>query len=30
MNFKHSIDTLDYRQEWFYFKVNELEKNVEN
>lgn len=28
-NFKHSIDNSDYRQNWFDFKQNELEKIVE-
>lgn len=29
-NFKHKIDHSDYRQNWFDFKQNELEKRVEN
>jgi hypothetical protein len=29
-NFKHLIDHSDYRQNWFDFKQNELEKRVEN
>jgi hypothetical protein len=29
-NFKHLIDHSDYRQDWFDFKQNELEKRVEN
>lgn len=29
-NFKHQIDLSDYRQHWFDFKQNELERRVEN
>jgi hypothetical protein len=29
-NFKHLTDHSDYRQDWFDFKQNELEKRVEN
>lgn len=29
-NFKHKIDQSDFRQSWFDFKQNELEKIVEN
>ena len=29
-NFKHKIDSSDFRQNWFDFKQNELEKIVEN
>lgn len=29
-NFKHLIDNSDFRQSWFDFKQNEIEKKVEN
>jgi DNA-nicking Smr family endonuclease len=29
-NFKNRIDNSDFRQKWFDFKINELEKNVVN
>ncbi|WP_240614614.1 UPF0158 family protein [Polaribacter filamentus] len=29
-NFKHKIDQSNFRQSWFDFKQNELEKIVEN